>query len=60
MYINGQELTAAQVMSLRVALNIGIEDITAPDSCGLDEHGQTLRLNYLAHMRYVQHMLLNL
>lgn len=56
-YIDGEKLTEAQVMAMRVALSSFVMKLTE-DGLGDDEHGKTMVANYTHHCNAVAAMLI--
>lgn len=58
--INGQKLTPAQAMAVRVAITSYHAEMHQPDALGDDEHGQAMAKAYAARLGEVLMIALNL
>lgn len=57
--INGQQLTSAQSMTLRVAVQGMLSRMNEPDALGTDEHGVFMRKAYRARLGELQELLVS-
>jgi hypothetical protein len=56
--INGEALTVGEVLTMRVAMESLISEMSRRHALGADAHGEAMRLGYLDAARKVRDMLL--
>jgi hypothetical protein len=55
--VNGFDLTAAESMTVRVALESLSSSLADEGALGHDEHGEVMRLGYLGNIRSIRRIL---